>query len=888
MFIYITIHRKQENGMKRKLILAWVIILIWASVSASLYFMMPDVGGLVLEKGQPTIPESYSYRVAQKLAKEYDNYDKDSTMMTVLIVFNDNNALTAKQMGSIKTAVEHLIGDSDKLGIKQVLTHFNNADLKEQFISADKTTVFISVSIDKQARSIDEISNSLKNELSGTSVPHYITGADFIMDANVKTTLGSVQKTEILTGIIIFIILLLVFRSPVAPVVSLITIALTYLTSMGIVTQLVDKFNFPFAVSTQSFLILVLFGIGTDYSLLLMTRFKEELAKASVDEAIKNTYKHSGKTILFSSLTVLIGFGVLWLAKFSVYRAGAAVAIAVGILIIALFTLLRCFMTIFGHKLFWPEKKKSGHKNSMIWGKLTGIATSHPFISLIVILALVIPVLFFQNSSLSYDSLKEISPEYEAMKAINIISEKFGNGLVSPVTIYIKNDTALNRSDKLASIDKIADGLKKVEGVDKVISVTQPESKEVKSLYLNGQISAVADGLEQASGGIKKVMKGLTYANKQLKGSVNFSNIGSLIDLGDIINIKTGIPVIDQSISNINSALSKAIISYAQQKMSGSLAGISKSLTQLEDGLTQAVSGLKQISAGIDTANAYLKALPETSNGKVFYIPAEQIMGSDFKKSIENFMSDDYKITRIIVTLKANPYTQEAMETVGLIDANLKDSLKSSGLTGATYGIDGSSSMNRDLKTVSSGDFNRSVLLMLAGIGIILVFLSKSFFKALTIIISLLIANYSALTLTGIIFRDIIHVGNISWTVPFFSFIMIVALGVDYSIFYIMRFNENKKLNVKSALLRSSMSVGSVVMSAAFILSGTFAALYPANVPTLFELATVVIIGLFLLAFVLLPIFVPAAIMIIEKVEALLFEKKYNKSLSSEAEEEKD
>ncbi len=502
--------------MKKKTVFAWIIILIWVIVSASLFKLMPDVSRLVLDKGQPAIPESYSYRIAQKLAKEYDNYDKDSTMMSILLVFNDTNALSDTQMSSMKSAVDNLIANSDKLGIKQVLTHFNNADLTGQFVSADKTTVFVSVALDKQARSIDDISNVIKSEISGTDVPHYITGAEFVMDANVKTTLGSVQKTEILTGIIIFVILLMVFRSPVAPVVSLLTIALTYLASMGIVTQLVDRFNFPFAVSTQSFLILVLFGIGTDYSLLLLMRFKEELAKTSVNEAVKNTYKQAGKTILFSSLTVLIGFGVLWLAKFSVYRAGAAVAIAVGILIIALFTLLKGFMIIFGHKMFWPEKKKSGHKNSILWGKLTGVATSHPFISLIVILALTVPVLFFQNSSLSYDSLKEISSDYEAMKAINIISDKFGNGLVSPVTIFIKNDTELNSSDKLADIDKIAAGLKKIEGVDKVISVTQPESEEVEELYLFGQISAVADGLEQANDGIKKVMNGLDYANKQI------------------------------------------------------------------------------------------------------------------------------------------------------------------------------------------------------------------------------------------------------------------------------------------------------------------------------------------------------------------------------------
>ncbi len=856
--------------MKKKKISALIILAVWITISITLFKLMPDVGNLLLEKGQPKIPDTYSLKIAKNYIKEYNNYGADSSVTSVVIVFNDANELSDEQMLTIHAVVNKLENDSETLGIKQLSTHFNTPDLAGQLVSKDKSTVLVSVNIDKQGRSLDEISILLNCELAGTPVTHYLTGTDYILDANVKTDMDAVNKTEIFTGIIIFTILLLVFRSPVTPLISLATILLTYLTSMGIVTQLVDRFNFPFSVATQSFLILVLFGIGTDYGLLLLTRFKEELSKNPVDVSIRNTYKSAGKTVLFSSVTVFIGFGVLWFAKFSIFKAGSAVAIGVAILIIALYTILRSFMYLLGKKMFWPANKKLQHKDSKIWGTLTKAAVSHPFISVIIILALASPVLFFQNSSLNYDMLNDIGPGYESMKAIDIISTKFGEGVVSPVTIYIKNDAAMNNDASLASIDKITDNLRKVDGVAGVFSVTQPKGEKIDQLYLKDQIGTVVTGLGQAKDGITQLIDGLYGANEKIAGSLNISDIGSLININEIIGVKTGITVIDEQLAVITDEISKSILDIVKQNMKGKLDDISSSVKQLETGLNQAVDGLKQISAGIDTANAYLGSLPASNNGKVFYIPADQIMTGDFKQSIDNFMSGDQKMTKIILLLSIDPYSPEAMKTVDNIEVNLKNSLNGSAISNATYGIDGVSSMNRDLQTISMGDLNRSIMIMLIGIGIVLMFLSKSFFKSLSIIAALLIANYSARTITALFFKNIMHMGDLSWIVPFFSSIMIIALGVDYSIFLLMRLDENRKLETKTALVKASAGVGGVIISAAIILSGTFAALYPANVPMLVELATLVIIGLFLLAFILFPIFLPAAFMVIEKLENIV------------------
>ncbi len=87
-------------------------------------------------------------------------------------------------------------------------------------------------------------------------------------------------------------------------------------------------------------MVVVLFGIGTDYNILMFDQFKEELSKGlSPLQATRRSLRIAGKTILFSGSSVLIGFSTLGLAKFSIYRSAVGVAVSVAILLLALLTL---------------------------------------------------------------------------------------------------------------------------------------------------------------------------------------------------------------------------------------------------------------------------------------------------------------------------------------------------------------------------------------------------------------------------------------------------------------------------------------------------------------------------------------------------------------------
>ncbi|MEH7495651.1 MMPL family transporter, partial [Neobacillus niacini] len=125
---------------------------------------------------------------------------------------------------------------------------------------------------------------------------------------------------------------------------------------------------------------------------------------------------------------------------------------------------------------------------------------------------------------------------------------------------------------------------------------------------------------------------------------------------------------------------------------------------------------------------------------------------------------------------------------------------------------------------------------------------------------SLILTYFTSMALAEVLFVNILGYSGISWAVPFFAFVILIALGIDYSIFLMDRFNEFKHLPVEQAILISMKKMGTVIISAAVILGGTFAAMMPAGVLSLLQIAAILLIGLSLYALVILPLFVPVMV----------------------------
>jgi len=246
-------------------------------------------------------------------------------------------------------------------------------------------------------------------------------------------------------------------------------------------------------------------------------------------------------------------------------------------------------------------------------------------------------------------------------------------------------------------------------------------------------------------------------------------------------------------------------------------------------------------------------------------MPEDEIHKSTFKSSLDTYLSDDKQMTTLTVYLKGDPTTVAATKEIENLNAVVKASIAGTDLKDATVAIGGTTSSTKDLNSLATKDFLKTAVIMLVVIMLALLFITRSFWQSVAIVGTLLISYYVSLNVVHWLSEALLGQHTLTWNTPFFSFVMLIALGVDYTIFLMLKYRDEVALggkpqvNVTQTILKSVAMIGTVVISAAVILAGTFAALIPSGVVTLIQVALVVIVGLILLV-ILIPLVLPAVI----------------------------
>ncbi|PFN98063.1 hypothetical protein COJ85_21305 [Bacillus sp. AFS076308] len=1008
----------------------WAIFAIWLIATIVLTVIQPDINAILRQKGQQGANSESPSVIADNILKKLDTAKGTND----LIVFYDKDKISEDEMNKIGDVLKVISDSSQELGVTDMIDPFSMPDAKSSLVSKDGTTLLVSYKLDKKSREVDEIKKELDSKLSKVPVEYYLSGEDFINNDYLKASQSGVEKSAALTVIFILVVLIIAFRSVVTPLISLVAVAFSYLCSMGIAAQLIDKAGFPITSLTQMLLVLILFGIGTDYNILLFNRFREELSHGhSIEEAIVNTYKTAGKTIAYSILTVFIAFLALVFAESPIYKSGVVVVIGVTILLLEILTLTPFIMKVLGQKLFWPSKNVGGHKENKFWGKTSSFATKHPILPVIIILLIIGPMVYLHEEKLNFDTIGELGNKYPSSKGINLVADHFGKGQAMPATVVIENSKALDNNESLAVVDNITERLKSIKGVKQVSSVTQPLGTQIDDFYVDSQMGAVTDGISKTQNGVDQINDGLKLAQEKL-GSADFSQVSQMVDgtaklqdgmaaltnglkqiqagIDDGANnsqtISNGMAAIETNLSKMSSGVAMLADNYGKmeagykemgthyQDAAQALLGVKSALSQMQlmvaalgnsyadsesdanyqalkqtinqlssslspitpdgikalnenynavtagfgtanknlatmgSGLSQMADGLKKLESGLGKASSGIgtivtnmnnvsaglgqmesgqeqlvaglngfstfgqklsdvnDGLKQISDGlgqtngfltqfktnKTFFIPKEALTDKNFKKSLDAFMSNDRKVTKMTIVLKADPYSKEALSTINKINSTVSDGLKGTSLSKAKSGVSGPSSTTNDMNNILSRDLNKTTAIVIIGVLLVLFFVIRSFWIPVFITGSLVGAYYTAMFMINYIFIDLLGYEGISSFVPFFSFIIIVALGVDYSIFLMMRFKEYPQLSQKEAIVLASRQTGGVIISAVIILGGTFATLMPSGILLLFELAIAVITGLVVLCFILLPVFLPAMIALPDALRNLFSRKK--------------
>jgi RND superfamily putative drug exporter len=321
----------------------------------------------------------------------------------------------------------------------------------------------------------------------------YATGSAGIGRDLVTAAGESLDGTTLATVLLVVVVLLLVYRAPLLALVPLATIAVSVWVSMQLLALLTLLPGVHLVNISKIFAIVILYGAGTDYCLFLISRYREELGHGRpVPSALGLSVGAVGAALAASAGTVMCGLGLMGTAEFAKVRyAGPAIALSLGVALLAALTLTPALLRLTGRWVFWPGKgpapakqvRTGEEREGFVWGPLSRLVAGYPMLTWSFAVLLLLP---FALAGLgvrpNYRPTGELSPSSDSVRGLAALQRHFAVGETGPLTVLLTSETDWTSTTGQAEIDHLSRGFARLPGVAEVRSLTQPLGKPVPGL----------------------------------------------------------------------------------------------------------------------------------------------------------------------------------------------------------------------------------------------------------------------------------------------------------------------------------------------------------------------------------------------------------------------
>ena len=344
-------------------------------------------------------------------------------------------------------------------GANELFTEFSNVEVMGELfvppatISEDTTTAVLTIpmdeidDVDEQAERIAEVRSIIAENVPAGIEP-YVTGPEGFQ-VDLAGVFAGADFTLLLATVLIVIFLLLVtYRSPILWIVPLLVVGTADGMAGQIGRNVAAFFNITADGSITGILSVLVFGAGTNYALLLIARYKEELLTIEDrHEAMAKAVKGAGPAILASGGTVALALLTLSFAELGGNRAlGLVCASGIVVAMIAALGVLPAAIVVFGRGLFWPFVPRFGgvNKSDTGWWAKLGKGVSRRPITVAILGIAVLGGLSVGATGITIGlpETEQFRVKPEAVTGIEVLAEAFPAGASAPTQVIAVNDRA--------------------------------------------------------------------------------------------------------------------------------------------------------------------------------------------------------------------------------------------------------------------------------------------------------------------------------------------------------------------------------------------------------------------------------------------------------------
>ena len=443
----------------------WFVVLVWGALLVGGAFFAPNLSDR-LRGGGFEGANSEAERVQDIMLEEFD-----VSPATLTIVFEgDGLSAESPEFQEAQSAALEEVRELD--AVRNVVTYSETED--PLFISEDGeksyALVNFNISLDQTRDLVDEVRERVRSEELKT----YVTGAPAVYLDITEASNEDIRRAEKYALPLALVILVVAFGSLVAAGVPVLIGGASVVVALSALYFLAGVYDMAVFVLTISTMLGL--GLGIDYALFAVSRFREELDHHQVSEAVPRTVETAGKSIFFSGTAVLTGLmGLLFFPYMFMRSIGAAGSLVVFVSVTAALTLLPAILAILGHKVnaFSVRRRRRDETASGgFWARSAWLVMRRPLVVLFVVGAVLFTLLYpAAHMKVGVPEASVLPKKYESRLGDDILKEDFDYARLTPMEIVATLPDEPLSAEGLSKIRELGERVEETEGVERVESI---------------------------------------------------------------------------------------------------------------------------------------------------------------------------------------------------------------------------------------------------------------------------------------------------------------------------------------------------------------------------------------------------------------------------------
>jgi len=880
-----------------------VIILAWAALTLVVTFAVPSLEQVGREQSVPMSPkDAPSVQGMSRMGEVFGESDSDSTAMIVLegrqALGQDAQSYYDGLIAELRNDPRHIEHVQDLWGDRLTAAGAQSPDGKAVYVQLNLVGDQGSSVGLESVRAVRSIVDRMPPP-PGLEV--YVTGAAPLLADMQHSGETSILKMTLIGAVIIFVVLLIVYRSVMTVIVLLMTVGIELFAARGIVAFLGHHEFFLLSTFAINMLVALAMAAGTDYGIFFFGRYQEaRQAGEDRETAYYTTYRGVAPVVLASGLTIAGALLCLSFTRMPIFQTiGLPCAVGMLVAVAVALTLVPAVLTTGSRFGLFDLKRRIGVRR---WRRVgTAIVRWPGPIFVATLTVTLVGLIALPGYRTSYDDRRYIPQDVPANLGYAAADRHFSQSRMMPDILIIESDRDMRNPADFIVLHKLAKAIFQVPGVSRVQSITRPEGTPIERTSIPFLISMQNAGQQQAMKHMRDRVDDMAaqaeMLGKQIELAKRIYDIQRQITdttLESIKMTKELIVVMDDLRDHVadfddffrpirnyfywEPHCFNIPVCWAFRSLFDSIDGIDRiagKMHQLETSLDELAALLPQLleqlprmitimesmqdmlltmhstMAGTfdimddsaQDATAMGQAFDAANNDDSFYLPPEVFQSPDFQRAMGSFLSPDGKAARFIISHKGDPGSSEGIASIDRIRAAAEEALKTTPLRGAKVYMAGSASTFNDFQEGSKYDLLIAGVSALCLIFLIMLLITRGLVASLVIVGTVALSLGASFGLSVLIWQYILGI-ELHWMVLPMAVIVLLGVGSDYNLLLVSRIKEELGAGINTGIIRAMGGTGKVVTNAGLVFAFTMAAMVFSDLQVIGQVGTTIGLGL--------------------------------------------